>query len=197
MEITGQPNLGPMRVDLGRLHASDLQPVIAVMYAFTSLLCVVAIGLGFVVMTFFAGLIDGGSRALVVAFGVVIVVAGVLGLAALVLVFVRSLKVSLRIHDEGIECDQLWSRRTRVFWSQIAAIIPPSAGDARRICALRLRDGRRVVIHRLALPSHRDSLGQVLPHHDVRVVIDHFMHWRRIHGLIPGPTGSAPPINRP
>lgn len=197
MATSGEPNLGPMRVDLGRLHASDVQPVIVVMYAFTSLICVVVIGLGFVVMTFVASLIDGGSRVLVVAFGIVIVVAGILGFAALVLVFARSLRVSLRIHDDGIEFDQLWSRGTRIPWSQIAAIIPPRSGDARRICAIRLRDGRRVVIQRLALPSQRDSGGQLVPHHDIRVVIDHFMYWRRIHGQSPNPPAATPPINRP
>ena len=41
----------------------------------------------------------------------------------------------------------------------------------------------REIIERLSLPSIRDHTGQIIPHPDVRLVIDHFLAWQQANGV--------------
>jgi hypothetical protein len=92
-------------------------------------------------------------------------------------------RLAVAIHDGGLRIDHVWFRRSQIAWSQVAAVAPPEPGESTPRCWLLLHDGRRILVERLSLPSLRNHVGNVVPHPDVRMVIDHFLAWQRAHGV--------------
>ena len=67
-----------------------------------------------------------------------------------------------------------------IAWSQVAVISPPEPGWNDRRCYIVLHSGRKILVERLSLPSLRDHFGQLLPHSDTRIAIDHFLEWQQL-----------------
>lgn len=189
MESIGDRSLGPVRVDLGRMKPEDRSTLLMILWGIISVLAVVLIVVGIYVIIRMQ--LDsekhavGGSITAALGWGIggIAVVGGliILGLVILRLFVERALTVT--IHEGGLAIGRSWFRRLHVAWPHVAGFAPPEPGAAKSECWLLLRDGRRILIERLSLPSIRDHAGQVVPHADVRIVIDHFLDWQRTHGV--------------
>ncbi|RCS99836.1 hypothetical protein EB834_13555 [Brevibacterium aurantiacum] len=88
--------------------------------------------------------------------------------------------MSATIHEGGLVLGQSWFKRVSIAWSQVAVISPPEPGWNDRRCYIVLHSGRKILVERLSLPSLRDHFGQLLPHPDTRIAIDHFLEWQQL-----------------
>lgn len=186
MDTIGEEQLGPVRVDLGRLRRSDW-PGALIALLVVGLVCglvLIIIGIAFVGIWFLRDSAGGtrgfGEAALYWGIGGLCVACGVLALLAVTLRFLMTRRLSATIHEGGLVLGQSWFKRVSIAWSQVAVISPPEPGWNDRRCYIVLHSGRKILVERLSLPSLRDHFGQLLPHPDTRIAIDHFLEWQQL-----------------
>ena len=189
MENIGERRLGPVRVDLGRRRSSDWPGPLKVAIVLFPILGVVAMisAVIFIVrMLHSASQHESGQTAgAMIAWGLggLFFLVGILFVCGGFLILSFMLTMTVKIHDGGVVVVRRWFRPLHVSWSEVAAIAPPEPGDSSHACRLLLRSGRKEIIERLSLPSIRDHTGQIIPHPDVRLVIDHFLAWQQANGV--------------
>lgn len=188
MEIIGDDGLGAPRFELGRIREAD-RPSATTALRIVALLIgigIIVVGIVFILMWLFRDTGEG-ARAIghaVIAFGIggLCIVGGAAIILACVLAGVMTNRLNVSVYDGGVVIVHKWFRRSQIAWSQVATITPPEPAGAASTCMFILHSGRRVLVERLCLPSLRDHTGTVVPHYDVRLVIDEFLRWRRDHG---------------
>lgn len=189
MEIIGGSSLGPVRVDLGRMRSADRPPLGMVLIGLVPVIGVVLIIIGiifFVRMQLVGGRHQvGGTATTVLQWGIggLAVIGGILVIAAFILHLLMVRAMTVTIHEGGLVIGRSWFRRLQAAWPEVAGFAPPEPGGAKSECWMLLRDGRRILIERLSLPSIRDHTGRLVPHADVRTVLDHFLAWQEAHGV--------------
>lgn len=187
MEIIGGSSLGPVRADLGRMKSTDQPTIVLVLIGLIPVAGAVLIGAGilFIIRMLWGNDRNGpsGTATAVLAWGLggLFILGGVIAICVFALRLLSDRAMTVRLHEGGLVIGRSWFRRLQVAWHHVAGISPPEPGAARNEAWLLLRDGRRILIERLSLPSLRDHTGQVIPHPDVQSVIDHYLAWKRSH----------------
>lgn len=187
MEIIGENNLGPVRADLGRMRPTDRPTFVWVLIGLIPVIGAVLIGAGilFIIRMLWGNDREGpsGTATAVLAWGLggLFILGGIVVICAFILRLLIERALTLTIHEGGLVIGRSWFRRMQIAWPHVGGIAPPEPGAVKDESWLLLRDGRRILIERLSLPSIRDHTGQVVPHPDVQVVIDHFLAWKRAH----------------
>jgi nitrate reductase NapE component len=189
MESIGERSLGPVRVDLGRTKSSDWpspQKVAIVLFPILGVVAMISAVIFIVRMLHSVGRHESGQTiGAVITWGLggLFFLVGMLFVCGGFLMLSFMLTMTVKIHESGLVVVRRWFRTLQVTWSDVAAIAPPELGDSSHACRLLLRSGRTEIIERLSLPSTRDHTGQLVPHTDVRIVIDHFLAWQRTNGV--------------
>ena len=190
MESIGEEPLGPVRAELGRFRAADWPGMLTALLVIAVVvgIALVILGLVFIGGWLFSDSAEGirgvGDAVIGLGIGGLLLFGGIAVVLAVILRLVMTRRLNVTIHEGGLVIDRSWFRRIQIAWSQITTISPPEPGGTTigPRCVLVLRSGRTIPVERLSLPSLRNHMGHVIPHQDVRLVIDSFVQWQRTHG---------------
>ena len=187
--IIGDRSLGPVRVELGGMKPGNwpwpTKIAIAIFPLLGAFLMICAVIFIIRMLSPDRHLEYVETMTSVIAWGLggLFLLAGIVFICGgfLLLSFMLTMKVT--IHDNGLVIVRRWFRPLQVSWSEVSGFAVPEPGGSSNACSLLLRNGRKQIIERLSLPSTRDHTGQIIPHPDVRIVIDHFLGWQRANGV--------------
>lgn len=177
------PMLGPLRVDLGPITRTPLWPAIRATHLITSGTAFVFLATGAVFLVWRIASPDSTKGVLASALSNFFLGIGLLLVVFIVLNYLQIRRLAVRIHDNGLSIDRQWFRIAELPWSDILDMTLPELGGKASPFRIRLRTGQVLRVHRLRLTPVVVH-GQVVPHPDVRAVLDHYTAWRqRAHQL--------------
>lgn len=172
------PMLGPLRVDLGPMTRAPLWPRFRATHLIASGTAFVFLATGAVFLVWRIASPDSTKGVLAAAASTFFLGIGLLLAVFILLNYLQIRRLTVRIHDNGLSIDRQWFRVAEFPWSDILDMTIPELDGNASTFRIRLRTGEDLRVHRLRLTPVVVH-GQVVPHPDVRVVLDHYTAWQQ------------------